>query len=79
MDSKDQFKIIQEGFTIIRASEVPTFPNGRDQKPEYINICIKYKDKFHKDWATLEKGFTSRTQRDRRMEELLRHPLWVKE
>lgn len=58
MDAKDQLKVINAGFTIIRTQEFPT-------------LRIKYKNKDHTEWATLEKDFPSIRQRDIRMQALL--------
>lgn len=58
MDAKDQLKVINAGFTIIRTQEFPT-------------LRIKYKNKDQTEWATLEKDFPSIRQRDIRMQALL--------
>lgn len=58
MNAKDQLKVLQAGFTIIRADDFPTFR-------------IKQKTKQEPEWRTLEKDFSSRTARDCRMSELL--------
>lgn len=58
MDAKDQLKVINAGFTIIRSQEFPT-------------LRIKYKNKDHTEWTTLEKDFKSIQQRDIRMQVLL--------
>lgn len=60
MDSRSQEKVTQAGFKIIRADNQPS-------------IRIKFKDKTHKDWKTLQ-SFSSKYQRDNAMKELLLLP-----
>lgn len=64
MDAKDQLKVINAGFTIIRSQEFPT-------------LRIKHKDKDHHEWTTLEKDFPSIRQRDIRMQVLLLKPNYI--
>jgi hypothetical protein len=65
MDAKNQLKVIQAGFTIIRADDQP-------------NVRIKAKNERYKDWATLEK-FDTKAARDRYMAELLKNPLVIED
>lgn len=57
MDKKSQLKVVAWGFSIIRSDDQPS--------PR-----IKYIDKAHHDWVTLEK-FETKAARDRRMALLL--------
>ncbi len=62
MTAKDQIKIINAGFTIIRREGAESFSNKK----------IKYKSKDQREWATLEDGFTSNYKMDNRVKELLK-------
>lgn len=57
LSSKDQIKIINAGFTIIRA--------------DYERKVIKHKTFGQLEWKDMEKGFSSRAAVIRRMNELL--------
>jgi hypothetical protein len=65
MDATSQQKVIAAGFTIIRVDDHP-------------NPRVKVKDKRHREWATLEK-FETKAARDRRMAELLKSPIVIKD
>ena len=58
MNGRDQKKLCDAGYTIIR----------RDDQP---SIRIKYKKKGIGEWQTLIKDFASKAARDRHMNELL--------
>jgi len=58
MDQSSQLKVIAAGFQIIRADDQPS--------PR-----IKYKDKDHNEWTTLQK-FETKAARDRQFKELLK-------
>lgn len=57
MTAKDQLKLLNAGFTIIRKNET--------------DLCIKYKSRDAPDWRILAKGFASRAALNRRMNEFL--------
>lgn len=57
LHSRDVSKLITEGFMIIRADNE--------------NLRIKHKSSVNKDWTTLEKGFKSKAELRRKMDELL--------
>ena len=63
MNVKDQLKIINAGFRIIRADE--------------DNLRIKQKDKHGWEWRTFEKGFASKAALRRRVRELLEKELII--
>jgi hypothetical protein len=65
MNAKDQLKVIQAGFTILRFDDYP-------------NIRIKIRNVEHKDWATLE-VFKTKAARDRYMADLLVDPFVVED
>lgn len=58
MSGKDQLKVINAGFTIIRADQ--------------HNLLIKKKDKENTNWSTLVNGFVSKAALKRKMDELLK-------
>lgn len=58
MDAKSQQKVAAAGFKIIR----------KDDQPK---IRIKYKDKNHKEWATLI-NFETKAARDREYDRLMK-------
>lgn len=58
MDANSEKKVIAKGFIIIRKDDLPS--------PR-----IKYKDKGHTEWNTLEK-FDTKTARDKRFLELMK-------
>ena len=62
MNQKDQLKVINAGFTIIR----------KEGQTGFSELRIKHKDKWKREWATLEKGFKSAAEMERRMKELLK-------
>lgn len=72
MTQKDRMKLLEAGFTVIRKSETVTYPDGYGNEPVYKDICIKGVTPTQHNWVTLEKGFASRTARDKHMAELLR-------
>ncbi len=61
MNAKDQFKVINSGFTIIRREGEQTFAGKK----------IKFKNKDKHEWATLHKDFKSNSEMDRMMKKLL--------
>lgn len=67
MNAKDQKKVCESGFTIVRADE-------RNGKP-----IIKYKDMEHPDWSTYKKEFKSKAERDRYMKFLLESEWYVED
>ena len=58
MDQKFHVRVMKRGFIIIRPDDTPS-----------IRIKVKSVDSFQ--WQTLESGFTSKAQRDRRINELV--------
>lgn len=60
MDGDSRVKVLKVGFTIIRAEDQPT---------PRIKHLVSYMT-----WATLEAGFKSKAERDRRFKELMKHP-----
>lgn len=64
MTQSDQIKIINAGFTIIRA--------------DLFRMAIKTK-KGSFEWRTLEKGFPSKAALERRMKELLTDPKTIED
>lgn len=68
MNAKDQKKVCDSGFIILRAEE-------RNGKP-----IIKSKDLDHPDsWKTLRSDFKSKAERDRYMKELLEHDSYIED
>jgi hypothetical protein len=65
MEAKSLEKLMNAGYTFIRADDQP-------------NIRIKYKKEGSGDWKTLEK-FSTKASRDRRVKELLDDPKIVME
>lgn len=63
MNSTDQQKLINAGYTIIRREDQYT------SDPHLLRI--KYKGNGFHEWRTLEKGFASKAALERRMKELL--------
>lgn len=70
MNAKDQAKIIDAGFTIIR-KEFST-----DNKMPHR---IKAKTKEKREWHTLENKFPSKAALERRFDELLNYPFTVED
>lgn len=68
MDSTNQQKLLNAGFIIIRR-----------EINQQLGRKIKYKSSQQREWATLEKDFKSDAAVDRRMKELLIHPLTVED
>ena len=64
MTAKDHIKLMNKGFTIIRA--------------DLFRLTIKYKQGLQ-DWKILEKGFTTKAAVERRIKELLENPLRVED
>ena len=62
MTAKDQLKLLDAGFTIIRMEGRGTFSDKR----------IKYKNKEQRGWATLVSGFKSNSAMQKRVTELLK-------
>jgi hypothetical protein len=58
MNQKDQLKVINSGFTIIRKEEAA--------------MKIKFKNKDNHDWKTLSNRFASKAALQRRVDELLK-------
>ncbi len=63
MDGDSRIKVLEAGFTIIRGSNEPT---------PRIKYLVSYMT-----WATLETGFKSKAERDRRFKELMKKPLVI--
>lgn len=57
MDQANHLKLIKAGYTFLRADDSP-LPR------------IKFKGNSHSEWSTLEKNFSSKAARDRRLKEL---------
>lgn len=57
MDANSEKKVTAQGFTIIR-------------KDDYPSPRIKFKDKFHTQWNTLE-TFPTKSERDRKFQKLM--------
>jgi hypothetical protein len=57
LNSRDVLKLLNAGFTIIRA--------------DHNQLLIKYKSKENLHWKTLKNGFTSKASVDREMNKLL--------
>lgn len=64
MTQSDQLKVLNAGFTIIRA--------------DLFRMAIKTK-KSGFDWRILEKGFPSKAALERRMKELLKDPQTIED
>lgn len=64
MTQADQLKVLNAGFTIIRA--------------DLFRMAIKIK-KSGFDWRILEKGFASKAALERRMKELLKDPQTIED
>ena len=69
MQAKDQLKLLNAGFKVIRQSITPTYAGG---VVKGSIICIKYKDADHHEWCVLEKDFKSKAAVQRRVDELLK-------
>lgn len=68
MNAKDQRKVCDSGFVIIRAEE-------RNGKP-----IIKCKNLDSPDnWVTLRSDFKSKAERNRYMKELLEHDFYIED
>lgn len=68
MNAKDQKKVCDSGFTIIRSDQ-------RNGKP-----IIKCKNPDHPDsWVTLRSDFKSKAERDRCMKELLEQDHYIED
>jgi len=75
MDATSQQKVCKKGFTIIRPRE--NYPlQGSDKKTTY---SIYYKSSTRREWTKLEGNFPSRAARDRRIKDLLKHPMIVRD
>ena len=72
MDATNQQKLLTAGFTIIRDEVIHKGGSRYESK-------IKAKTKERREWFTLEKGFTSIASLTRRISELLKDPLTVKD
>lgn len=69
MNAKDQQKLVNAGFTIIR----------KEGEFAATGLRIKVKGKGSHEWKTLEKDFPTRAALDRRMTELLKDPKTVED
>ena len=58
MTAKDQLKLLNAGFTIIRKEETA--------------MKIKYKSREHPEWRTLSCGYTSKAALQKEMDRLLK-------
>ena len=65
MTQRDQLKIMNEGFTIIRA--------------DLFRLLIKFKTKYNQDWRVLEKDFKTKKAVLDKMEELLKSPIHIED
>lgn len=65
MTQKDQVKVINAGFTIIRA--------------DLFRLLIKFKTKYNQDWRVLEKDFKTKKAVLEKMEELLKSPIHIED
>jgi len=65
MTQSDQIKVINAGFTIIRADE--------------HNLLIKMRNKDHLRWVVLHNGFKSKAALKRKMDELLKLNLVIED
>ena len=65
MTAKDQQKIIEKGFRIIRV--------------DLFRMKIKYKNIIQPEWATLEDGFKTKKEILERMKELLTDRMTIEE
>ncbi|MCT4181618.1 hypothetical protein HZP54_16865 [Elizabethkingia anophelis] len=65
MTQSDQLKVIRKGFRIIRA--------------DMFRKVIKVKADVGMNWKTLEKGFTTKTAVQKRMDELLKNKLTIED
>ncbi len=76
MQAKDQLKLLNAGFTIIRKSITPVYAGGNI----IGSACaIKYKTSENHEWRVMEKGFTSKAALQRRVDELLKNDKIVEE
>lgn len=65
MTQKDQQKVLNKGFTIIRA--------------DYFRMSIKYKNVCCHEWKTLEKGFKTKAALESKMKALLEDPTYIED
>lgn len=65
MTQKDQIKVINAGFTIIRA--------------DYFRMSIKFKSNLSTEWKTGEKGFKTKKELEERMKQLLEHSHFIED
>ena len=65
MTQKDQQKVLNKGFTIIRA--------------DFFRMSIKYKNVCTSEWKTLEKGFKTKTALESKMRALLEAPTYIED
>jgi len=72
MNAKDHFKLIKAGFTIIRKEVTHIVSHEYDRK-------IKAKDANQTEWHTLEKGFKTTAELDRKMKDLLKNNFVVED
>jgi hypothetical protein len=63
MDGDSRIKVLAAGFTIIRSADDPA---------PRIKYCVNYGS-----WATYEKNFKSKAERDRRFKELMKQPMII--
>jgi len=69
MNARDQIKILNAGFRIIRKRNYPEMNS--------INLKIVQKTKNRHEWHDLEKNFPSLASRNRRIKELLQDQMTV--
>lgn len=69
MTAKDQLKLINAGFTIIR----------KEGEKNLFGKKIKYKDAEHHEWATLYGNFVSNAAMQRKVTELLKMQTFVED
>jgi len=70
MTASDQFKLLKAGFTIIRPESTHVVSHTFENK-------IKAKTIARKDWHTMEEGFKTRAEMDRRVKALLANSMIV--
>ena len=72
MTAKDQSKMLNAGFTIIKKKDYPR-PNKNSR------IEIRQKTPVNRNWHTRDWNFTSVDERDFRMKQLLKDPKIVED
>ena len=65
MTAKDQLKLLNAGFTIIRKEESA--------------MKIKFKDRKNHDWKTLSSGFASKAALQREVDHLLKSSIIIED